>query len=222
MAWCAHLGAWMRLLAVGGWCFALLHGCGSEETPFAGADIVQSDTTGDHGQVSDVKDAASSPEVAACPGLDPEKMRGDLYEHRVQWASSTDGINFTSLPDVLLEHASVPDAVVRSDGAVWVYFVNGQPGQHAVFIAEQQADGTLEVFDCIRLDGEINGNAVDPDIVRLEDGRYRLFYFQGWFVGGTPQSAHPFYSAISEDGVHFAVEQKILFFGYLLVFQFLN
>ena len=126
--------------------------------------------------------------------------------------ASANGLDFTGGTSPVLEHASVPDGITRPDGSVWVYFVNGEPGQHAVFIAERQVDGSLETFDCIRLDGVINGDAVDPDILLQADGTYRLFYYQGHFV--TPpdpnDKAHPFYSATSTDGIHFTVEEKWL------------
>ena len=121
-------------------------------------------------------------------------------------ATSADGLNFTSGGRVLLEHASVPDGIRRPDGKVWVYYVNGQPGQHAIFIAERQQDGSLNPIDCVRIDGRVEGNAVDPDIVLRPDGSYQLFYFTGWFVGPKPPPGprnHDIYTAVSEDGVHF-------------------
>ena len=68
------------------------------------------------------------------------------------------------------------------------------------------------MIDCIRLDGEFNGNAVDPDIVLLSDGRYRLFYYEGHFVGSRPPSEgpHPIFSAISEDGLNFKIERQLI------------
>ena len=121
-------------------------------------------------------------------------------------ATSADGLNFTPGARVLLEHASVPDGIRRPDGKVWVYYVNGQPGQHAIFIAERQKDGSLKPIDCVRIDGRVEGNAVDPDIVLRPDGSYQLFYFIGWFVGSKPPPGprtHDIYTAVSEDGVHF-------------------
>jgi hypothetical protein len=149
----------------------------------------------------------------ACPELLEDGDESPLSGHRIQWSRSRDPRRFPGQPDVLLEHASVPDGVRRSDGETWVYYVNGNPGQHSVFIARLEGE-TLVPFDCVRLDGEIVGDAVDPDIVELPDGRFRLFYFLGWFTpenrpppGGAP---HPFFSAISDDGIHFTVEREVL------------
>lgn len=150
----------------------------------------------------------------ACPLLDAAQVpNAGLYTHRIEYSTSTDAVHFTHQDAVLLEHASVPDAVVRPDGAIWVYYINANPGQHAVFIAEfDRANERLVPFDCVRIDGKVNGNAVDPDVVRLADGRYRLHVFEGWFVSPPPpgQPPHAFYAAVSEDGIHFTTEAKVL------------
>ncbi|RMF32076.1 MAG: exo-alpha-sialidase [Chloroflexi bacterium] len=114
---------------------------------------------------------------------------------------------------MVLEHASVPDVVIGPDGKLWVYFVNGEPGKHGIFAARQTDSGGWEVVDCVKLDGRFEGNAVDPNVTRLPDGRYRLVYFLGHFVGGPPpdpDQPHPIYSAISEDGIHFTVEGQLI------------
>lgn len=174
-----------------------------------GGDASGNDGGGEDASVDGAVRDGSGSMVEACPEYDADGMMHSIYDHRVQRATSPDGLNFTVEDQLLLEHASVPDGILRPDGSVWVYFVNGNPGQHAIFIAERQSDGTLDTIDCVRMDGAINGNAVDPDIVLLPDGRYRLYYFQGWFVQGgppPPDEPHPMYSAISDDGIHFTVE----------------
>jgi len=162
----------------------------------------------------DAQDGADHGAAEGCPEIDPNAEVHTIYDHRVQRATSSDGVKFVDDETILLEHASVPDAVVRPNGETWVYFVNGEAGQHGVFIAKQDEDGLLHTFDCVRIDDKFNGNAVDPDVVLLDDGRYRLFYYEGWFVGQKPppgsEPAHPIFQAISNDGVHFTVESKIL------------
>lgn len=147
----------------------------------------------------------STPTLAACPAPLNDGVEGPLYGHQVQRATSTDGVHFMVDDTILLAHASVPDAVVRPDGSVWLYFVNGVSGQHGPFIAELGDDGLFEVIDCVRVDGLFEGDAVDPNIQRLEDGRYRLDYFLGWFTDGPPppDAVFPFYVAFSDDGVSF-------------------
>lgn len=152
--------------------------------------------------------AATEP-VACTAG---NKGESPLYSHMVMRTTSADGIIFDPAAELVLEHASVPDGVIGPDGAQWVYFVNGEPGQHGPFAAREASPGVWEVIDCVKLDGEFVGDAVDPDIVRLSDGRFRLFYFLGHFVSPPPPGAmlHPMYSAISDDGINFTVEQIVL------------
>jgi hypothetical protein len=156
-----------------------------------------------------------SPQVEPCPELEVGATpHGDLYNHQIEYAKSQGNpTSFTPMQKVLLEHASVPDATYGPDGEVWVYAINANPGQHAIFISRQDGD-KLTTFDCVRIDGKVNGNAVDPDIVRQDDGTYRLFYYQGYFVDGPPPpgAKHPMYNAVSTDGIHFTSPQKLLEF----------
>lgn len=149
--------------------------------------------------------------------VDPTCQAGDpthtspLIDHQVFFGIAENGVIDRNQSQLIIDSASVPDGVVGPDGKLWVYYVNGTPGAHGIFASVQQDDGTWSVVDCIQLDGVFNGNAVDPDIIRLADGRYRLFYFEGHFVdkpppGTSPETLHPIYSAISEDGLHFEVE----------------
>lgn len=142
-----------------------------------------------------------------------ESGQSPLHNHQVYLATSPDGAQFEGDGELILEHASVPDGVIGPDGRLWVYFVNGEPGKHGIFAARQSDDGAWEVVDCVKLDGRFEGNAVDPDITRLADGRYRLVYFLGHFVGGPPpdpNQPHPIYSASSDDGIHFTIEQQLI------------
>lgn len=157
--------------------------------------------------------AATSP--APCEAGDPNQklFPGHPYFHQVYRAFSSDGLSFTLENVLLLDHASVPDAVLRPNGETWVYFVNGQPGQHGIWAARETDTGTWVHMDCVRLDGVFNGNAVDPDVMLLPDGRYRLFYYEGFFVGpppASPEPVHPIFSAVSEDGLNFTVERELI------------
>jgi len=152
---------------------------------------------------------------AACPPVDPNPQpppSGGPYYHQVYRAFSADGISFTAEEVLLLDHASVPDAVLRPDGETWVYFVNGEPGQHGIWIARRTDDGKWQTLSCVRLNGEFNPRAVDPDIVRLPDGRYRLFYYANFGPPPPGREHEPsvFVSAISEDGINFTIEREVL------------
>lgn len=115
---------------------------------------------------------------------------------------------------LIIEHASVPDLVTGPDGALWVYYVNGEPGHHGIYASRQTKEGNWEIVGCVKLDGVFNGNAVDPNVTRLPDGRIRLVYYEGFFVGGGNPPAmdapHPIYSAVSEDGINFTVEGLLI------------
>jgi len=144
-----------------------------------------------------------------CPEAVEGGEPGEIYNHLVVGASSTDGWDFVSQEGILLRHASVPDGLVWPDGRVWIYFVNGQAGQHGIFIAQRQEGGDFHTFGCVRIEGEFQGNAVDPDVQMLPDGRVLLHFFKGSFVGPSGEDGFPIYSAVSEDGIHFEVRDKV-------------
>ncbi len=135
-----------------------------------------------------------------------------IYHHQVYLTTTDDGMTFSAESRLILDHASVPDLVIGPDGRLWAYFVNGEPGRHGIFAAHQTESGTWETLGCVTLDGVFNGNAVDPNVTRLPDGRIRLVYFQGNFVSQTlqPGEAHPIFSAVSTDGLHFTVEGQLI------------
>jgi hypothetical protein len=149
------------------------------------------------------------PQEVPCPEVVEGGEPSEIYNHQVVGASSTDGWEFVSQEGTLLEHASVPDGLVWPDGRVWIYFVNGRQGQHGIFIAERQDDGTFPIVDCVRIDGEFQGNAVDPDVQMLPDGRVLLHFFKGFFVEPSSEEGFPIYSAVSGDGVYFEVQDKV-------------
>lgn len=125
-------------------------------------------------------------------------------------AISPDSLTYRSLGPAVLSRASVPDAAPVPNG-VRLYYVNGEPGEHGIWRADPDGAGGWQPSGRVLIDGSYQGDAVDPDVVRLPDGRYRLFYFLGHFTSGPPpaRAAHPIYSAISDDGVTFKTEQKI-------------
>lgn len=130
------------------------------------------------------------------------------YFHQIYRATSSDGIVFKSDGQLVVDHASVPDAVHRPDGEIWLYYINGDPDHNYIFVARQQGDGPWKPIDFVKLNGSFDDYAVDPDIVRLADGRYRLYYYGNF---GLPQPRGSiFYSAISSDGINFAVEGEAL------------
>ncbi len=127
--------------------------------------------------------------------------------HQTHTALSRDGMAFTAEGEILVR-ASVPDGVRLPGGTLGVYYVTGGD-DHGIFLGKPSGN-RWERGEKVLLDGVFDGNAVDPDAVNLRDGRIRLFYYKGSFVGGAvPSPIAPFYSAISTDGVRFTVEGKV-------------
>lgn len=130
------------------------------------------------------------------------------YSHQVMLATSTDGLSWEPEEAVLRDHASVPDIVQLADGRVMVYFVDGEVDDTRAI--RQGGDGAWEEVE-VTIEGRPSEKAWDPTVVRLSDGRVRLFYFAPPPNPGDPSARHIVYSAISEDGVHFTHEPGIRF-----------
>lgn len=145
----------------------------------------------------------------SCSAGDPT-THSSLYYHQVHYSLSNDGYTFTGDEGLIIDHASVPEGVIGPNGRLRIYYINGEPGKHGLFVYEQSEDGQWALLDCVKIDGEFNGDAVDPDIVQLPDGTYRLFFFKGNFVTSPSpdqDATHPIYCASSEDGIDFTTEQ---------------
>ncbi len=110
-----------------------------------------------------------------------------------------------SLHEVLQSDTRISSTT--SSGEIAFYYVSGT--QHGVWRASRNPNGSWDRGNRILLNGVFNGNAVDPDIVRLDDGRYRLYYFLGNFVPPFP-SSNGLFSAISSDGINFTTEGQII------------
>ncbi|HNV71511.1 MAG TPA: hypothetical protein PKO06_17535, partial [Candidatus Ozemobacteraceae bacterium] len=94
-----------------------------------------------------------------------------LMNHQVYCAVGASPAALTLSSTFLIEKASVPDAVGLPDGD-YLYYVNAEPGKHGIYVARVTTTA-IEVLGPVLIDGVYNGNAVDPDVVRLADGRIR-------------------------------------------------
>jgi len=124
------------------------------------------------------------------------------WNHRVMSATSGDGLTWVKDDKIISDQASVPDAIFDKDGNMRVYYVDWYNG-HVISVALSH-DGVNWIYKKITIQGEVAGSQtgispVDPDIVLLQDGRYRLFYM---YAGGI-------YSAISNYGINFAKEDGV-------------
>ena len=149
--------------------------------------------------------ALASPTWASSP--QPPNPAGPNC-HIVQVAESSNaGKSYRQTSDQVLTSASVPDAVIFK-GQKLIYYVNGDFDSHSIHVAALSDDSrTATVRGPITLDGEIIGDAVDPDLIVTDDGRLRLYYYVGMFTRPVrdPKPAD-FFSAISDDGINFSVE----------------
>ncbi len=149
--------------------------------------------------------------AALCLGAGAPK--GGPYFHRVESATSRDGLQFERDGKVLREHASVPCALVRGS-EIFVYFVDaGQVGQGphkqetVKGIVSKDSGKSWEYLD-VQIEGLSGDKAVDPSAVLLPDGRIRLYYYS---VRGRIDSEddHAIASAVSSDGVNFEEEGRV-------------
>ncbi|MEY3688838.1 MAG: hypothetical protein RIT37_400 [Bacteroidota bacterium] len=92
-----------------------------------------------------------------------------------------------------------------------MYYVSARPGEHGMWVSRQLQNGSWIRGEKVLIDGVFDGNGVDPDIFKQQDGSLRLYYFQGYFVTPPPQNPgpNPIYSAVSTDGVRFTGKRKV-------------
>lgn len=92
-----------------------------------------------------------------------------------------------------------------------MYYVSARPGEHGMWVARQLPNGSWLRGEKVLIDGVFDGNGVDPDIFKQQDGSLRLYYFQGYFVTPPPQNPgpSPIYTAVSTDGVKFTGKRKV-------------
>lgn len=149
------------------------------------------------------------------------------FNDQVYGAVSEDGVDFEELPGPFFEHASVPEVVelaqtsaVGSAGTLLLYFVDfsGErlgPGSEGLSMASSRDGINWTAKQPVRVREKRNrGAAVDPSVVQLSDGRLRMYFFGSEVTRGDPASVpgdHVIYSAISEDGLSFTVEQGVRF-----------
>lgn len=118
---------------------------------------------------------------------------------RLLAARSSDGLHFERMGQIITDQANVPDLIVDEQGWVYLYYTGGQVGNrhNATALAISADGGETWVFKYVEFSGFPGGPPVDPDIVRLPDGRLRMYVTTG--TGGRIAIAY----ADSEDGIHF-------------------
>lgn len=138
-----------------------------------------------------------------------------LSTHQIWSASSEDGLTWTYDNILAVDQASVSIPLLLPDGTIRLYYVDGTTKPSTVGCSESIDNGaTFTKLEC-----EIEGTEtinVDPTIVLLDDGTYRLYYFAGTTDPekgiGDPASIlgdHTINSAISDDGIYFEEEGTV-------------
>lgn len=150
-----------------------------------------------------------SNDFEAPTGRAPDARPESPGEFRLLVALSQDGITFEPTGQLVLDQANVPDLILDDEGLIRLYFttarVGGRPNAMALAISPDL--GQSWYFKALSFEGLASDQPppADPDIVRLADGRFRLF--------GTTQldgGRLGIVSMDSEDGIHFGPPQVAL------------
>ena len=128
---------------------------------------------------------------------------------RLMLAISDDGLTFVRTGQVLAEQADVPDVIVTPEGEIRAYFIVWCPTplQNRIAVAssldaETWTYRTVEITYPSTM--QTIGMPADPTVEFTDDGRYRLY-----FTSQLPPSPVPgSYSAVSEDGFTFVLEEE--------------
>ena len=121
--------------------------------------------------------------------------------NRVRAATSSDGITWNRLPNAILDQVATPSLVIGPKGLPLLYttahHINGRQDGFAVSVGS--ADGRTWRHCRVNLKGFPAGvMGVDPDVVALPGGGYRM-YLTGSAIPGSPRIA--IHYADSPDGV---------------------
>lgn len=100
-------------------------------------------------------------------------------EFRLLTATSSDGKSFRPTGRIVLDQANVPDLVMGENGLVYLYFTGWQTGdkRNVTAAAISPDAGRTWYFKHLSFAG-LDANRpgpVDPDMVRLADGTWRLY-----------------------------------------------
>ena len=132
-------------------------------------------------------------------------------QNRLLIATSPDGLNFTKQNKTLYESGDVPDAVVTDAGKVYAYFQGNIEPQRDIIVVGISSDGIDGwTFQTIKIAGIENWKVrpCDPDVL-YRNGLFRLYFTGDPMNDKVPET----YSAISNDGINFTLENGIRFSG---------
>src|SRR5205085_8818695 len=116
--------------------------------------------------------------------------------------------DFQRLHFVLSDQAGVPNVVVDREQRARIYYIDfGNGNILACATQHEKSSLTNWIYQRVSINGLPTRQAaapVDPSVVLLADGRYRLYFMQA-----APRPS--FYSAISSNGYDFVKEDGVRF-----------
>jgi hypothetical protein len=137
---------------------------------------------------------------------------GGPYQHKVLSAASADGLNWTLDPGVRLEHASVPCAI-NAGNKIILYYVDADrgPGQPESVACAVTTDGINFVKQPFKIAGMPTLKALDPSILRDDNGQFLLYYLASNASGdpAAEKADHQIHLAVSEDGINFRYDRSV-------------
>lgn len=154
-------------------------------------------------------DPGGTPDESLNP---PQPSEIKLTDHNT-YISFSDKLTF-DVGEMIAEAASVPEVLVIDDD-IYVYFVNAYAahqgdGVNIYYIVSTDDGVSWTEREPIKIDGLVAGmEPVDPSLLDLGDGRYRLYFYDFGKSGPNQQITKNIYSAISEDGINFVLEEGV-------------
>lgn len=162
--------------------------------------------------------AASAQELAsdfrpargASSDLPRDAQVGQLgpWNTRILEAVSQDGLRWQRTGHIVADQVDVPCALVDDQGRVWLYSVTwARAVRNRIVVAI--GGGDTWVYKRVEVEGLERGwsDPVDPAVVRIKDGRIRLYFTSNGGRGGRPRT----FSAVSRNGLRFRIEEGVRF-----------
>ncbi|MDD4955358.1 MAG: hypothetical protein PHP17_04915 [Candidatus Omnitrophica bacterium] len=129
-------------------------------------------------------------------------------------AISDDGLNWTKTSEPLIEPALFPCAVFDGERLRFYFSRNPSSRKSRIFV-KMTKDGVKWEDKKVTVSGlPANTSAKEPSVVKLSDGRYRMYYREYLYSGENPVLSKGNFiiaSAISGDGIDFKREDGIRF-----------